>query len=445
MMRPSTHGLLAMLLLVSLTACDQAPGNNRPTPTPLPAATAAYERMRLSGANNGGTILELPGRILTIKLAAHPAGAWAALAATQRFTLADEPIAAYARVSDPASDIWGAATQLDSGQQRLGMRSGGAAIGISDDGTVIAASGGSAADDGGLWVRLSHDHGATWETPQRIATAVSAVLDLAVSPDGWVAILASGFQRTGVTAIGNTTVVIREPGGAWRQPQVLAVAAVFGSIVISGAAADARAVAILGDKQPNSVAIIARSLAGEQPWRLERHTLALGGDDADYFWNMRGTTFTRLGNATAGIVFAWTRRHHGQVFALRSLDGVSWGEIELARADDADSQITWAAPAYDPAADRLVLLYPCCADQHETQPAAHYAAWSNPDGAGWTQGTAPLILSDRAADMTTIAQSPGSRQVWIAWVEESQRIELRRWDLERILPAALYEGEEVKR
>jgi hypothetical protein len=319
------------------------------------------------------------------------------------------------------------------------MRSAGVATGITGDGTVLAAWGGGASDDGGVWVRSSADRGASWSAPRRIASSCSAVLSLATTAEGWVVVLASGFRRVGETADPRTTLVVRTPDGAWRAPQTLDLPGIFGSIVISGDGAAARAVALIGVKDERSATLLTQPLAAGGAWRMERRTIALPSDGtADFFWHMRGTTFARqqtAGAAQAGVVFSWTRRDHGEIFAIESLDGgQSWGPIEQVRRQTSDDIVLAAAPAYDPAHDRLVVLYTCCADQRETTASVHYAAWSAPGSGAWTLGRAPLLLHDRAVDQTVVAQAANSRQLWLAWVEEGQRVEVRRWDLDKILP-----------
>jgi hypothetical protein len=55
----------------------------------------------------------------------------------------------------------------------------------------------------------------------------------------------------------------------------------------------------------------------------------------------------------------------------------------------------------------------------------------------WTEGATPLVLQDRAAEQTVIAQPLNRREIWVTWVEESQRVEVRRWPIDVLLPQSV--------
>lgn len=430
-----------LTLLLLLAGCTSGVQKPEVTPEPAqPTPAPARPPMARSGGPGATTTFHLPGRVLSLSLAAHPAGDWAAVAITQRFTLASDPIAAFVQTQDPATGLWRDAVQLDTGATRLGMRTGGTAVAVTGDGTVVAAWGGSAADDGGVWVRAGHDNSAAWGPPERIAASSSTVLDAAASAGGWVVVLASGFERRGGVATPRTTLAVRAPDGAWQPAQTLDLPASFGAVVISGEGADARAVALIGTKDERTATILTRRLVEGGAWRMQQRSITLPPDadgEPDFFWRFRGVSFARAqAGATPqpGVVFVWTRRYHGDVFALVSLDGgQTWGPIEQVRRHAGDQIVAAAAPAYDPASDRLLVLYTCCTDQHETSPAVHYATWSTPRSGVWTEGATPLVLQDRAAEQTVIAQPLNRREIWVAWVEESQRVEVRRWPIDLLL------------
>jgi hypothetical protein len=129
---------------------------------------------------------------------------------------------------------------------------------------------------------------------------------------------------------------------------------------------------------------------------------------------------------------------------LTSLDaGASWGEVEeIVYLGQTRSKTLFAPVAYDPAADRLVTIFTCCSDTRwEVAPATHYARWSVPGSGQWWQPGQhddPLVLGSQVAGETVAVQSANSRQVWLAWVEQQQRIMVRSLELNQVIPSDQY-------
>jgi hypothetical protein len=51
----------------------------------------------------------------------------------------------------------------------------------------------------------------------------------------------------------------------------------------------------------------------------------------------------------------------------------------------------------------------------------------------------PLVFGARSAFETVIAQARNSRSGWIAWIERQQRVELRSFELNQIVPVDQYQ------
>lgn len=123
----------------------------------------------------------------------------------------------------------------------------------------------------------------------------------------------------------------------------------------------------------------------------------------------------------------------------------SWGPVErIATPQRAGEQIAFVAPAYDPAADRLVAVWTCCAFVlFATPETTHYASWSVPGSGVWQPGVdatrVPLVFGARSAFETVSAQARNSRSGWIAWIERQQRVELRSFTLNQIVPVDQYQ------
>ena len=129
--------------------------------------------------------------------------------------------------------------------------------------------------------------------------------------------------------------------------------------------------------------------------------------------------------------------------------GLSFGPVAPIVLDDtatgtgAQAPAVFAAPAYDPVADRLVAIWSCCRDAlYGGVASTHYASWSAPGSVLWTpllgMSRVPTIIGSRAAHRTATAQAPMSRWTWVAWVEGPNAITVRSYDVNRIIPANQY-------
>jgi hypothetical protein len=424
-----------LLLLGILMSCSSAPASALPAATPTPQPMVRLIKRPTTTAKR--SLFELAERIHQVSITAHPTQVWAAVGIVHRYQLTDEPLAAYVRGQDAESGLWNEPVQLDTGATRMGYRTGGVALAVPSDGTLLAFWGGSASD-GGLWLQQSRDQGQTWQPRERIAGPVSAVLGAATSSDGWVAVLATGYRRqSNGTADLLTTVVLREPSGRWLPAQSFPMPAYFGAIVLSGSGSATRVTALIGTKQTNSILLLNRQVTGSEAWRQQTITQANSGvtDPQAYYRQMQGLSFettTATGEMQTEAAFVWTRRDAAEVFVVRSQNGgQQWSQIE--RVVQRTGLIENAALVYDPLGRRLAVVYACCGAAGKREPAAHYVAWSSNIGE-WHTEKAPLVLGERSADHTVLAQNQGSQQIWLAWIEEGQRVEIRQLDLGNLLP-----------
>jgi hypothetical protein len=191
--------------------------------------------------------------------------------------------------------------------------------------------------------------------------------------------------------------------------------------------------------------LVSRSLAGTEPWRVERTgiTTPLSFPLGERMWHVRGVSYTRPQGPA--LTFTWTDAEAGGAYALTSLDGGrSWGPITFIAAPfEAAGRILDAIPAYDPTADRLTAIWSCCAaGVFNTASATHYASWSVPGSGEWrlTSGATPipLVLGSRAAGETAGAQAANTRFGWVAWIERQKQVEVRSLDLNQIIPVTAY-------
>ena len=109
--------------------------------------------------------------------------------------------------------------------------------------------------------------------------------------------------------------------------------------------------------------------------------------------------------------------------------------------------VAWVAPAYDPAANRLLAIWTCCGDANfAPDESTHYASWSVPGSGVWSPGQVPgrteplipVVLGSRSAWNSVAAHSINARSVWVGWVEQGNQINVRTLNLNQIIPAGAY-------
>lgn len=450
------HGLI-ILLSLALAACGMQPpaAEQPPTPLPAPPPYPTMEPRRWLGGSDPQAVFQLPGTTFDLHLAVHPTQGWPAVAIVQRFSESREPIQAFVRVLNPRTRVWSAAQQVDIGASSNGMdRFGSALVGITGDGQVHAVWGSSDAE-GGLWTSTSADYGASWSPPRRLLTNCWAALDMATTPSGQIVILASCYTTPDRP---HTTVLIRDGGGTWLPPQTVALEAWSGAIAVAGDRQDLRMTALimpLNAADRSTGYLLGKYLADPGPWQVRPLRLSTtGAGDADTVRiRARHLSFTRpLPNnqVSTGLSFTWSEAERAHAYAITSLDGgLSFGPATPIAIDDslagtgAGAPAVFAAPAYDPVADRLAAIWICCRDATSARvPATHYASWSEPGRTSWSPapGAArtPTIIGSRSSHHLASAQAPMSRWVWLAWVEGANEITVRSYDLNKIIPVEQY-------
>jgi hypothetical protein len=460
--------LLTLLALLFLASCGLVPppvgSPVWPTPIPAPPVYPTMEPKRWLGGSDPHATFQLPGVTFDVRVAVHPTEGWPAVAVMQRFNEGSEPIQAFVRVLNPQSGQWSAAQQVDIGESSNGMdRFGAALIGITGDSVVHAVWGGSdgeptSPDAGGVWTSMSSDYGTTWSAPQRILTHCWNPLDMATTPSGQIVVLASCWTLARGDAQPHTEFAIRDRAGSWLPPQQLAIDSWFGAVAVAGDGPDLRITALtmpFVHHDPTTGHLIGKYLADPGPWQVRDVLLIPAGvaDPGFLRWQAHHLSFTRLlvnGQVSTGLIFTWSDAERAHSYSLTSLDGgLSFGPVAPIVLDDtaagtgAQAPAVFAAPAYDPVADRLVAIWTCCMEaQYERVPVTHYASWSVPGSALWTpplgMSRVPTIIGSRSAHRTATAQAPMSRWTWLAWVEGPNEITVRSFDLNKILPPSQY-------
>jgi hypothetical protein len=332
-------------------------------------------------------------------------------------------------------------------------RMGSALIGITGDAVVHAVWGGSDAN-GGIWTSASRDYGATWSAPQRLLEGCLVALDMATTPSGQVVILAN----CGTTQQQRAAILVRLADGTWLPPQYVPVNAWSGALALAGDGQDLRITALtmpFAGASATTGRLIGKYLADPGPWQVRAVPLLPAGvaDPSFMRWQPHHLSFTRLlpnGQVSTGLIFTWSDAERAHAYSLTSLDGgLSFDPVAPIVLDDTTSgsgveaPAVFAAPAYDPVADRLVAIWTCCMEaQYERVPVTHYASWSVPGSAFWTpllgMSRIPTIIGSRSAHRTATAQAPMSRWTWVAWVEGPNEITVRSFDLNKILPPGQY-------
>jgi hypothetical protein len=461
---------LLMLVVTSiLTGCDlsQPPSAAppvQPTPIPAPPAYPTMEPKRWLGGSDPHATFQLPGTTFDVRVAVHPTQGWPAVAVLQRFNEGSDPIQAFVRVLNPHTGQWSAAQQVDIGESSNGMdRFGAALVGITGDGVVHAVWGGSdgeptSPDAGGVWTSMSSDYGTTWSAPQRLLTHCWNPLDMATTPSGQIVVLASCWTLVRSDAQPHTEFAIRDAAGRWLPPQRLDIDSWFGAVAVAGDGIDLRITALTMQfvrDDPTTGHLIGKYLADPGPWQVRDVPLIPAGvaDPGFLRWQAHHLSFTRLlpsGQVSTGLIFTWSDAERAHAYSLTSLDGgLSFGPVAPIVLDDtaagtgAQAPAVFAAPAYDPIADRLIAIWSCCRDAlYGGVASTHYASWSVPGSALWTPllgiSRIPTIIGSRSAHRTATAQAPMSRWTWVAWVEGPNEITVRSYDLNKLIPANQY-------
>ncbi len=453
-----------LLVMTLLAGCSVTPppatGAPRwPSPVPAPPPYPTMEPRRWLGGSDPHATMQLPGVALELHLAVHPTQGWPAVSVLQRFNEGATPMQAFVRVLNPHTGQWSAAQQVDTGASSNGMdRFGSALVGITGD-QVVHAVWGASDGDGGIWTSASSDYGASWSAPQRLIRHCWNALDMATTPGGWIVILATCGESDAADAPPHTVFLIRQEDGMWLAPQTVPVESWSGALALAGDGLDLRMTALtmsITAGQRATGHLIGKYIADPGPWQMHDLALDPGGEgDADAVrWQARHLSFTRLlpdGRVTTGLIFSWSEAERAHAFSVTSLDGgLTFGPAVPIVVDDGGPQTTgagapavFAAPAYDPLADRLVAIWTCCRDiVYAAAPVTHYASWSVPGSTTWTplrgDGRVPTILGSRSAHRTATAQAPMSRWTWVAWVEGPNTITVRSVDLNTIVPVDQY-------
>jgi hypothetical protein len=460
---PGTAAPSALPTTTPYPRCAPQPGTTAvawPSPVPPPPPFPTMERRTWQTGADLQTTLHLPDVVLTIDLATHPTENWPAVASVV-WSGTEDPERVFVSVFDPNSGTWSSARQVDTGDSRIGRYSRTVAIAITGDRTVHAVWGMSDPDfsdndpPSGIWTSSSSDFGQSWSTPQRIATGCKRVNDLAATPDGTLVaqLICDDGPRSTVPAM-----VIRQPDGAWLQPERLPIPTWYyseGAVVVTGAGDEARATGVLfaGSGVPTAY-IMTRRLAVPNQWVVQALPLhAPAGERLGLrMWHVRGLAYDRpgpVGPLQSAISFTWSDAEHGGAYAMTSANGgATWSApAPVVPARPPADTIAFVAPAYDPAADRLTAVWTCCAiDDWESHGTTHFGSWAVPGEGRWhlvdTPGQPstrmPLVLGARSAAQTVSAQAEGSRTAWFAWIEGQQRVEVRSLDLNQLIPVDQY-------
>lgn len=440
--------------------CAAGPGEPTlipwPTPVPNPPPYPTMEPRPWQAGSDMQETLKLPGFVLNLDIATHPTENWPVVG-TAVWSGNDDPDRIFVNVYHPRTHTWSPARQVDIGDSQVGRYTRTVAVGVTGDGAVHAVWGMSDPDfrdnnpPAGVWASTSTDYGTNWSAPQRIADDCRRANDIATTVDGFLVVMLICHDGPRAT---QPAMVLRRPDGIWLAPERLPIPTWYfseGSVVIVGAGADARAVGLLfaGGSAPTGF-LIERRLAGDEPWSIRRLAIdAPGLTPGLRMWHVRGLAYTRPESAIQAITFTWTDADaRNAVYALTSHDGGrSWGPVEVVVSREVNgSEIAFAAPAYDPAADRLAVAWTCCgADPGAEQNSTHFARWSEPGSGRWRSPAprqddlmVPLILGARAAHATVSAQAANSRSVWLAWVEQQQTVEVRSLELNQVIPVSEY-------
>ena len=423
--------------------CPPQPGETAaPWPTRFPTSPP-FPTMEpnpvLTGSDTQAS-MHLPGHLYGLDLAVHPTEGWPAVVAVSRFVASADPMQVFVRVYNPHTATWNVAQQLDIGASSLGMdRFGDAVVGITGDRTVHVVWGSSDEGQQRIWTSQSTDFGISWSDPVVIASGCWNPLDMATTVDNQIAVLLACYP-------GKPSVVVQRGGGTWLPQQWPGTKGQFGAIRIVGEGAEARAVAMMSELQnTRQVDILSKRLSDGGGWQVQtRRIPTLPNVPPALLWQQEAVLFPRPNTATPGILVTWPGFEAGVAYALSSLDGgQTWGEVEPIVASTQGARVNRVVPAYDAAADRLVAIWACCGNPKEE--STQYASWSVPGSGVWSPALAPdlanavpLVLGARAAAAMSAAQALNSRTTWLAWVEREHQIEVRSFDLDKVVPVDQY-------
>src|SRR6266545_2780495 len=445
-----------------------------PTPVPPKPPYPTQKPKLRQGGSDEQNVIQIPGHTYRLKIRVHPTEGWPAVGIMQRFSESADPIQSFVRVFNPITRKWSPAQQVDIGDSSNGQdRFGSTVVGITGDRVVHAVFGASdqkRADDDTitiypyLWVSDSADYGATWSPPRQIARDCWVADDMATTAGGWIVVTANCFTRSGSGLDGAPTMIVRRPDGSWLAPVRVFTPAWYGAegaVVIVGDGDDARAIALrlgkLGSRN-GKVYLISKRLADPGDWEVQERQITVPyGDTGERHYHASGLVFPQThpdGSVTSGVIFTWTGAYATGAYALISLDaGQSWGLTEPIVFDGRDPReaggyhIQWVAPVYDPAANRLIAIWTCCADANfEQAESTHYASWSIPGSGIWlpaqlpgrSDPRIPVVLGSRSAWNSVAAQSSNARVTWIAWVEAGNQIHVRTLNLNQVVPIEEY-------
>jgi hypothetical protein len=243
---------------------------------------------------------------------------------------------------------------------------------------------------------------------------------------GQIVILANCFTAQGTISTLHATFVIRQADGIWLTPQTVDVDAWSGAVAVAGDRQDLRITAFtmpFARDNPATGHLIGKYLADPGPWQVRDVPLVPAGvtDPSFMRWQARHLSFTRLrpnGEVSTGLIFTWSDAERAHAYAITSLDGgLSFGPVAPIVIDDTGvgtgtkAPAVFAAPAYDPIADRLIAIWTCCREaQYERVPVTHYASWSAPGSTQWMPingiNRVSTILGSRSAHRTATAAGP---------------------------------------
>ncbi|WP_129676646.1 hypothetical protein [Candidatus Chloroploca sp. Khr17] len=428
--------------------CDPGPGATLPpwpTPIPAPPPYPTMEARRWRHGSERQTTLQLPGMILDLDLATHPTEGWPVLGAAV-WSPNEDPDRIFVMVQHPQTQVWSPARQVDLGAAQVGRFSRTVAVAIAPDHTLHAVWGMSdphpaSGTPAGIWASQSHDYGATWQAPERLATGCRRVNDLAVGADG--RLVAMLICEDGPDTM-QLAMVTRLPAEGWQPVTRLPVPTWYfseGRLVILGAgeATHVLGVVLTGGAQVTAV-LVHQHGAPDAPWQLAHQPVAVPGIAASLrMWRVQALVAPRPAAPDRPLImFTWTDAEHpATAYALTSLDGgAHWLPLE-AIVHRPGATVGTVIPGYDPVADQVAALWTCC-----DQMATHYAAVTTPGTGAWqtlmeplSAAPLPLALGSRAVGLAVGAQALQSRTLWLAWVEQQQRVTVRTLELNQILSA----------
>lgn len=431
-----------------------------PTALPTPVPHPTLEPEPILGGSDMRTLMQLPGIVHHLDIAVHPSQGWPAVITTQHgwqgWDDADHR-RIYVQVYNPRAKMWGQAQQVNLPPEDGNANYGGAAIAITGDGVVHVAWGGAFTPGKPVYYTNSSDYGRTWSTPTQIGHDCYHVQDMAATSDGQIVVLALCTPVEGDFKVW-PGLIQRKADETWLPPAEFPhVDGRWGSLVLTGEGAEARAVAMFTHHGYQDANIIQKQLIADQ-WQIQRTSVAppagTVNPDGTYYLN-RGIAFRRP-NGEFGVIFTWSVYGGNAIFAITSLDGGrTWGPVETVVAHAAGTEgnspppldSRWSTPAYDVLSDRLIVVW---VGRDVTTPypqaATHYASWSVPGSRTWSpaqlpgnyQPLIPLVSGAERASTTASAQTGNASYFWLTWIDAMQIIKVRSVDMNLIIPVDQY-------